>query len=133
MAAALETLKILRETDYLEHIARLGERLRSGLAAQAGAQGFSLRQTGPAQMPQILFADDPDLRLGFGFAENMLARGIYMHPWHNMFLCTAMSEDDIDFALTAAGAAFADLAAGRATLKPHPVVSAMMKSRAAHA
>ena len=84
-------------------------------------------------MPQILFADDPDLRLGFGFAENMLARGIYMHPWHNMFLCTAMSEDDIDFALTAAGAAFADLAAGRATLKPHPVVSAMMKSRAAHA
>jgi hypothetical protein len=50
-----------------------------------------------------------------------------------MFLCAAMSEDDIEFALTAAGAAFADLAAGRATLKPHPVVSAMMKSRAAHA
>jgi len=133
MAAALETLKILRETDYLERMVVLGERLRSGLAVQAGAQGFSLRQTGPVQMPQILFADDPDLRLGFGFAENMLARGIYMHPWHNMFLCAAMSEDDIDFALTAAGAAFADLAASRATLKPHPVVSAMMKSRAPHA
>jgi glutamate-1-semialdehyde 2,1-aminomutase len=133
MAGAVETLKILRETDYIEHMVRLGERLRSGLAVQAGAHGFSLRQTGPVQMPQILFADDPDLRLGFGFAENMLARGVYMHPWHNMFLCAAMTEDDIDFALTAAGAAFADLAARRRTLQPHPAVSAMMKSRAAHA
>jgi hypothetical protein len=50
-----------------------------------------------------------------------------------MFLCAAMSEDDIDFALTAASAAFADLDACRATLKPHPAVSAMMKSRAARA
>ena len=26
----------------------------------------------------------------------MLDRGVYVHPWHNMFLCAAMTEADID-------------------------------------
>ena len=36
----------------------------------------------------------------------MLAKGVYVHPWHNMFLCAAMTETDIDFALDAAEQAF---------------------------
>jgi glutamate-1-semialdehyde 2,1-aminomutase len=36
----------------------------------------------------------------------MLARGVYVHPWHNMFLCAAMTEADIDFALNVADDAF---------------------------
>ena len=36
---------------------------RSGRAATT--HGFSLRQTGPAQMPLFLFDDDPDLRMGY--------------------------------------------------------------------
>jgi len=39
----------------------------------------------------------------------MLERGVYVHPWHNMFMCAAMTEADIDAALDAAEAAFADL------------------------
>src|SRR2546425_1178510 len=62
MAAALETLGLVRDTDYLERITALGERLRSGLHERASAAGFSLRQTGPATMPLFLFDDDPDLR-----------------------------------------------------------------------
>ncbi len=133
MAAALATLKILRDSDYIEHMVRLGERLRDGLAARGATHGFALRQTGPVQMPQILFVDDPDLRLGFAFAENMLARGVYMHPWHNMFLCAAMTEADIDFALAAADGAFADLSIRRASVAPHALVKSMMKQRAAPA
>src|SRR3954468_9567083 len=109
MAAALETLRLIRESDYLERITALGERLRAGLAERSAAAGFSLRQTGPATMPLFLFDDDPDLRKGFCFASEMLGRGVYVHPWHNMFLCAAMTPADIDGALDAAEAAFGAL------------------------
>ncbi|MFN3522193.1 MAG: aminotransferase class III-fold pyridoxal phosphate-dependent enzyme [Phenylobacterium sp.] len=109
MAAALETLRLVRETDYLERLAALGERLRAGLAERAAAAGFGFRQSGPVQIPLFLFDDDPDLRKGFFWSSQMLARGVYVHPWHNMFLCAAMTEADIDGLLDAAEAAFADL------------------------
>lgn len=118
MAAALETLRLVRETNYLEKTERLGQQLRDGLHDSAGAHGFSLRQTGPAQMPLIMFDEDPDLRLGFAWASEMLKRGIYMHPWHNMFLCDAMDEDDISAAINAADGAFAALKRQRPTLGP---------------
>ena len=109
MAAALETLKLVRETDYLERIEALGTRLRDGLAERAAAAGFGFRQTGPVTMPLFLFDDDPDLRKGFCFSSEMLARGVYVHPWHNMFLCAAMTDEDIDGALAAVEGAFAAL------------------------
>ncbi|MFN8643905.1 MAG: aminotransferase class III-fold pyridoxal phosphate-dependent enzyme [Candidatus Binatia bacterium] len=127
MAAALATLEILRTTDYLERTVALGARLRRGLDAAAARHGFTLRQTGPAQMPQILFADDPDFRIGFAFAAAMLQRGVYTHPWHNMFLCAAMTEADIDLAVHAADAAFAEVRAATGTLEPHPLVARLLR------
>lgn len=129
MAAAIETLRILRETDYLEHTIVLGERLRAGIDAAAAAHRFTVHQTGPVQMPQILFADDGDFRVGFAFAEAMLERGVYLHPWHNMFLCAAMTEADIDLAVHAAHGAFAQVRNSLDDLVPHPVVSALLASR----
>ena len=107
----LKTLKRVRETDYLEHIQALGTRLRAGLAERADAAGVALRQTGPVTMPLFLFEDDPDLRQGFFWSSEMLRRGVYVHPWHNMFLCAAMTEADMDLALEAADGAFAALKA----------------------
>ena len=109
MAAAIETLGLVTGTDYLERINVLGERLRDGLAERAKAAGFGLRQTGPATMPLFLFDDDPDLRKGFCFSSAMLDRGVYVHPWHNMFMCAVMTEADIDGALDAAEGAFGEL------------------------
>ncbi|MEL6828738.1 MAG: aminotransferase class III-fold pyridoxal phosphate-dependent enzyme, partial [Pseudomonadota bacterium] len=131
MAAAIETLRILRETDYLEHTIGLGERLRSGLQNASAEAGFVFRQTGPVQMPLFLFDDDPDFRIGFAWSEGMLKRGVYVHPWHNMFLCAAMTEADIDFTLDAAREAFAEIKGNITSLQPHPVVSAMVQQRAA--
>jgi glutamate-1-semialdehyde 2,1-aminomutase len=109
MAAALTTLKLIRETDYLERTIALGERLRAGLAERAQASGFDFRQSGPVQMPLFLFEGDAELRLGFAWCKLMLDEGIYMHPWHNMFLCAAMTEADIDLTLDAAEKAFGKL------------------------
>ena len=120
MAAALETLGLVRDTDYLERITALGGRLRAGLDERASAAGFSLRQTGPVTMPLFLFDDDPDLRKGFCFSSEMLDRGVYVHPWHNMFLCAAMTDADIETFLNAAEGALGALKQQSPTLQPVP-------------
>jgi glutamate-1-semialdehyde 2,1-aminomutase len=129
MAAAIETLRIVRESDYLERTVRLGERLRLGLGAAAATHGFALRQTGPVQMPQVLFEEDPDMRIGFAWAEAMLERGVYVHPWHNMFLCGALTDADVDDALAAADDAFAHVRRAFADLVPHPIVPLVLAHR----
>lgn len=118
MAAALATLKLVRGTDYLERMETLGTRLRTGLHERAEAAGFGLRQTGPVTMPLFLFDEDPDLRKGFFWSSAMLERGVYVHPWHNMFLCAAMTDADIDQTLAAAEGAFKALKAAAPTLAP---------------
>ncbi|WP_298284369.1 aminotransferase class III-fold pyridoxal phosphate-dependent enzyme [Novosphingobium sp.] len=130
MAAGIETLKILRESDYLEQSIRLGTVWRDGLDRAARDHGFVLRQTGPVQMPQILFEDDPDFRVGFAWGEAMLQRGVYVHPWHNMFFCAAMTEADIAFTLDAADYAFGAVRAQLGSLEPHPVVMMMLGAMA---
>jgi glutamate-1-semialdehyde 2,1-aminomutase len=109
MAASLVTLEMIASTDYLERTIALGDRLRAGLDERARSSGFGLRQTGPSQMPLFLFDDDPKLDLGRAWTALMMARGVYTHPWHNMFLSAAMTEQDIDIALDAAEASFTSL------------------------
>lgn len=113
MAAALATMDVMAKQDVVGHVARMGTMLRAGLAEQAARHGFDLRQTGPAQMPQILFADDPDRELGNTWCLECLKRGVYFHPWHNMFLSAAHTEADIARTLEATEDAFAALAARR--------------------
>ena len=74
MAAALKTLEIFERDNTIAHMARLGAALRDGLAAQAKTHGLALRQTGPVQMPTVLFADDPELEKGRLFAIGGAAR-----------------------------------------------------------
>jgi glutamate-1-semialdehyde 2,1-aminomutase len=99
MAAAIATLTKLRETGAVAHMARMGQLLRDGLDGQAARYGLILRQTGPAQMPMILFDDDPEFAKGNLFTTEALKGGVFMHPWHNMFLSAAHTEADIEEAL----------------------------------
>ena len=126
MSAAIQTLEILKTTDYVDHSERLGQLLRDGLADVSDKHGFSLRQSGPVQMPLILFDDDPDFRFGFAWGEEMIKRGVYVHPWHNMFLCAAMMEEDIHIALDAADGAFEAIKARSSDIAPHPIILEML-------
>jgi glutamate-1-semialdehyde 2,1-aminomutase len=92
MAAALATLAVVKRAGVIEHIARLGQRLRDGLDAQAREHGYGLRQTGPAAMPLMLFDGDQELARGNAFVEACVERGVLLHPWHNLFLCAAHSD-----------------------------------------
>jgi len=110
MAAALATLRRIVETDYLEHIERMAASLHDGLSTSANRHGIGFSQTGPAAMPLFLFDEDPDFRRNFFWCTEMLRRGIYVHPWHNMFINAAVTEADVADTVAAADAAFAVLA-----------------------
>ena len=109
MAASLATLNVLEQMDGPAVMREMGERFRDGVAAQAAAAGVGIRQSGPPQMPTILFDRDRDFARGERFALEALKRGVYMNPRHNMFLSTAHTAADIDCALEATKEAFAVL------------------------
>ncbi len=91
MAASLVTLDRIMNTPYLENIQTLGHALRTGMAGVAAKWGIGLRQTGPVVMPMFLFDDDPDFRKGYLWCAEMVSRGFYMHPFHNMFISNALT------------------------------------------
>jgi glutamate-1-semialdehyde 2,1-aminomutase len=119
MAAALIVMRRIRDTPYLETLERLGTQLRTGLDEVASRHGVGFEQSGPVTMPLMKFADDADFRVGFFWCTEMLRRGIYTHPWHNMFINTAMSEETVEQTIRAADGAFAALVAARATIPPN--------------
>ncbi|MCC7275561.1 MAG: aminotransferase class III-fold pyridoxal phosphate-dependent enzyme [Alphaproteobacteria bacterium] len=107
MAAAIATLTELREQDGIAGMVAMGTRLRAGLDRLAARHATPIRQTGPVQMPMVLFDDDPDFAKGDLFCATALRHGAYLHPRHTMFLSTAHREADIDRVLAAADAGFA--------------------------
>lgn len=119
MAAGVATLEIALREGLVAHLDRVGRRLREGLATQSASHGVPVRQSGPVQMPLVLFEDDPDFAKGTLFCAEALAHGAYLHPRHNMFLSLAHTEADIDRALAATDRAFAAVAArfGRAVAR----------------
>ncbi|MEO9600708.1 aminotransferase class III-fold pyridoxal phosphate-dependent enzyme [Parasphingorhabdus sp.] len=112
MAASLKTLELIDSTDYLEHTIMLGDQLRSGLSKVAANYELNISQTGPSQMPLIMFNDDEgnrDMTIGGAFADGMIKRGVYFHPFHNMFINAAMTEKDIALAVETADEVVKDI------------------------
>jgi len=101
MAASLKTLSTIEEIDVIAHISYLGNKLRTGIDQIANNFGVEISQSGPSQMPLILFKHDKDFLKGSNFVQYLLSKGIYFHPWHNMFLSLAHTAEDIDVTLDA--------------------------------
>lgn len=108
-AAALATIAAVEEEDAFAAMQSAGDSLRDGLDQQARSHGFALRQTGPSRMPLILVDDDPSWEKNNFFCSEAAQRGVYLHPWHNMFVCAAHREADIAEALQRTDGAFAAL------------------------
>lgn len=106
MAAAIETITRLRDTDGLARMRAAGDLLRVGLVSQAGVHGLRVHHTGPVQMPLLRFDDDPDRTLINSWCTELIEHGVYAHPWHNWFLSTAHSPEDIQQVLQVTDRAF---------------------------
>jgi glutamate-1-semialdehyde 2,1-aminomutase len=106
MVAALATLRVLEESGAQAHMARLGMRLMGGLEALAASHGLRATASGPPALPYLTFDDDPDLYTMQAFCREMIARGVFLHPHHNWFLCAAHTDADVDQTLEMADACF---------------------------
>ena len=96
MVAAIETLKIVRETDYLETMFKNADLLRKGIAEQATSYGLGVRQTGPSVMAQIMFDDETeDFKLGKAWTGELSKLGTLFSFYHNMFITESHTEADI--------------------------------------
>ena len=110
MAAAIATIRKLKAVDGVGIMQRMGQRLRDGIEAQANPMASRIRQSGPPQMPVVLFDDDPERKKGWLFCTEALKRGVYLHAAHTMFLCAAHGDADIDRALAATDEALREVA-----------------------
>jgi glutamate-1-semialdehyde 2,1-aminomutase len=66
--------------------------------------------TGPVTMPYLSFAGETDHQLTLAWAAECAARGVFVHPKHNWFMSTALTEADVDIVLEATNAAFGEVA-----------------------
>jgi glutamate-1-semialdehyde 2,1-aminomutase len=107
MAAAIATIKALREENAIEAMDRMGTLLRDGIVDQANSWDLAVNYTGPPAMPYLTFAGDTNYELGSVFAAQALRGGAYLHPRHNWFVSAAMTGDDLALALEATDQAFA--------------------------
>ncbi|MEZ4381879.1 MAG: aminotransferase class III-fold pyridoxal phosphate-dependent enzyme [Nannocystaceae bacterium] len=116
LAAALATLDLL-DAAACERLAATGARLGAGIRGLAAARGIDVEISGPAALPLVRFADDPDFDLACAFAEGLARRGVLAHPTHNWFVSLAHDDAAIDAALAAAAGALDELG-GAAERRP---------------
>jgi glutamate-1-semialdehyde aminotransferase len=105
MAAAIETIRELKEKDGVSRMWKVGERLTRGLCSIAEEQGVEMQVVGVPPMPMLKFTDkDETLRetLKTSFFGEMAAGGILLHPNHCWFLSLAHTEKDVDKTLDVA-------------------------------
>ena len=107
MAAAVATIRALKEEKAIEAMDRMGTQLRDGILDQARSWDLAVNYTGPPAMPYLTFAGDTGHELGSVFAAQALRGGAYLHPRHNWFVSAAMTGDDLALVLAATDQAFA--------------------------
>jgi len=105
-AASLATIAAIEEEDVINKLKASGTLLRDGLNDLANSYGFKLNQSGPVQMPLLMVEDDPKFEKGIYLCSQAAQRGVWLHPWHNMFICSAHEEKDIKEALDRVDGAF---------------------------
>ena len=106
MAAAVATIRALRDENAIAAMEAAGARLREGIARQAEQYSVEVSQTGPVQIPNLSFAGDADFSRAMAFCGEAALHGAILHPRHNWFLSSAHTEADIDRVLEATDAAF---------------------------
>jgi len=99
MVAALASIALLEEQDGVAHMFARGSQLVSGLREQAASYSLPVNITGPVTMPYLSFAGETDHQFTLAWTAECAARGVFVHPKHNWFMSTALSEADIDSVL----------------------------------
>jgi len=112
-AAALATLSIMEREATPTILQRLGRRLLGGLDGAFQRTGVPGKAVGLEATPFVRFdypdaqARDRAMRL---YCTGMLERGVLLTPAHHWFLCTSMTDEDIDHVVAASEDTLRDMA-----------------------
>ncbi len=107
MAAAIATIKELKETNAVAHMMHIGKLLQDGIRETGAKHGYEMSVTGPPTIPYASFACERDFMRQQVFCAEVTARGAFFHPHHNWFISAAHTEADVEHTLTACDEAFA--------------------------
>ena len=94
MAAAKATLLELRKSDAANKMTDFGERLNKALIKTAKDCGFKLVASGIPAMPYYRL-DGVDRETHFSWIDHCTKNGVYMVGWHNHFISTAHTNEDL--------------------------------------
>lgn len=104
MAAALATIKTLRNSDVIPRLWQLGESLTSGLSEVVRSHKLPAKVVGYPIAPFLEFEGEPGEaslveEMKRRFYEEALRGGVLLHPNHQWFLSGAHTEDDISMVI----------------------------------
>lgn len=106
MAAALATLNELERIDGAALMTRQGEKLTRGLVETADRHGFHLKVTGEPAMWFMRLTDDDTGVIHQRWVSECVRRGVFFTSHHNLFINTAITDEDIAYTLDVAEDAF---------------------------
>jgi len=109
MAAALATINLLERESGVQHMHRIATAITNGMAEQAASAGLDVRITGHPTMTYLKFVHEQDWYWTTRFASECARRGLYIHPRHNWFVSTAITDDIVANILAVTEASFATL------------------------
>lgn len=113
MAASISTISLLRESDAIGRVWKLGELLQAGLSSLIQQYNIDAKVVGFPPCPFLVFTSPDDAQqqsTKTAFYSATTRRGIFLHPNHHWFLSAAHSEEDIQQTLQACRFAFEELA-----------------------
>ena len=105
MAAAQATLIELKKADAANKMTDYGKKLKSSLIEAADEFGYKFIVSGAPAMPYFRLAG-VKTKVHFSWIDECVKRGVYMLGYHNHFISTAHSEEDLTAIIQVAKEAF---------------------------
>jgi len=108
MAAAQATLLELQKVDAVKRMNDFGNKWKDGLTRVAASHQYDLVVSGIPAMPYLRLSNVPR-KAHIAWIDECVKRGVYMLGYHNHFVSTAHTEDDLTRALEIVDDAFTAL------------------------
>ena len=96
MAAALATLKQIKDLDIPTQIIGTGEKLFDELTSIAGAHGVNLKVTGPRSMPYMRAEHPAGIEFHQALCGECTQRGAFFLSHHNLFVSAAHGDEELN-------------------------------------
>lgn len=106
MAAAIATIKRLKELDGAKMMIEKGKKLTQGLVAAGKKHGIDMKISGVPSMFYMRITNDDSLMMHQRFCAECVKRGVFFVSHHNHFINCSLSDEDIAHTLEVADEAF---------------------------